>query len=327
MDDFITKFSNECNKYYSHGLLNNLISMRDVIKSKPSWYDEKLLLDFYYYNMSSIFSDTHPLEYRILMADMMPINNRKCLFRLDTTNIDVFKSVASKCNLDIIDDYGETFLFHLPIDNIRYITNLITSMDNLPLNIISKNGNTFLTRIIEEESFWENNVQELFSILSKKGYKFTLSLSHLIMKRSEHIDKYAMILSDDSFDLYSNLKWFRTVINTPNVYDVYILALFKRKDYREFLYRVYCIDFIRWDNNSQDYVEFILCCFDMSDTRTIEMLTFRDSEGNTVIHKMAQNHSKRLLDPLIRKFGSHIHTNNQGFTPKILYEQSKLFAT
>lgn len=271
MDDFITSLNkiNSTTNLSIESRQSHLEYIRDLVvyyKSNPSdipiWYNQEKLLDWYEQNLNLIILGDNIAE---ILVDMMPENKRTFLWKLysNMTPIPILKLAITKINPDILNDKKETFLFQVPsnpsskyLDKLNYIINVITEIDSLPLNHLSNHGNSFAMKIFTNTWFWNEistDIQWKFlNLLSKREFTFELShssiLSHMLMHYPDNKFYYYNFVRCQSWNPAKDPEWLQSLLLNDfpvNCYN-YIWALFKRKDYNSFLYRVYTSNHINW---------------------------------------------------------------------------------
>jgi hypothetical protein len=322
-------------------VLENLSNLMMI----PKWYDERKLLDWYIDNIGLISKNTENAK---ILISIMPNNSEQFLWELYSkmAPINIIKLVADKVKLDTLNRDKETFLFQVPgrkdiasmtinhwERSINYMIEVISQIDNLPLNHISDSEVTFIMSVMKSLNFWTYTDYDLkwklFNVLSKKGFKFMTNhrsiLSYMITVYPDTIPYYYIMLRCKSFDPSEDCEWLQSIFINKSRYvsHNYIWSLFRRKDYISFLYKTYININYNW---GIEYLEFISRCASYNNNKLINMLTYEDDNGNTVIHIMAKRHDKQLLFPIIGKFGSYLKLkeNSDGMNYNSLYQNSKL---
>ena len=307
----------------------------------PSWYDESVLLRWYEINLNLLVKGDEKSRF---LAEIMPKNETSFLWRLyhDMAPIYMLKEVAKKIPVTQLNSRGETFLFQIPkglprvdpgYDAIaNYITNVILEIQDLPLNHISNNHETFIVKLFRCSGFWDItriDIDKLLDALSQKGFAFQNKhqsiISNLITIHPDKINAYCLLVRPESYDITQDCEWIQVLYRKYSLIQRhnYVYYILHRNDYLSFLYNIYINREYYWGS---DYIRLIQQCANMDFDKVLHMLSYTNKNGNTVIHKMAKRHDKLLLTNIIGLFGNKltIKPNSKGFLPNQLYLNSKL---
>jgi hypothetical protein len=180
--------------------------------------------------------------------------------------------------------------------------------------------------------FWDstkNTQLELINKLSSLKYNFITrwksTLTDIIINHSKHIFAGSIFIEAELYNISKCFTWLKILVTKHfNGYiHNYIVYATRRKDYKTLLYNVYNDKSIYW---GIEFINLVLKCHDINCDRTIDMLSYVDDNGDTIIHKMAARHDKLLLYPIIDTFSDKlkIKPNIAGMTPATLYDNNKL---
>jgi hypothetical protein len=119
-------------------------------------------------------------------------------------------------------------------------------------------------------------------------------------------------------------RWlYHILTNKLDVVHNYIHYMFKREDYKRLFFELYKNLYINVWN--EKFIIFLKKASTYDNNKTYECINYQNETGNTVIHLMAKCHDKQTLQFCVNYFCAlTFGPNNEGKTPLVLYNESKL---
>ena len=239
--------------------------------------------------------------------------------------------MAGNIDFNYLNKEKETFLFMSTMGNhLDYLCKLLEKVNTIKIDICNNNELTFFDMLILRKQLNNtNHTKKLIRLLEKLNYNFnrtypsgrtflTLLLDNITTSR----DCYYEIMTLESYDIAIESEWLYLLSGSNITLHNYVNHMFRRKNYENLVLRLYknLINNV-WSNR---FILFLKKAKQLHPNKLIECLNYKDDNGNTLIHVMAESHDKITLQYTINCFKDRliIKPNNDGKTPLMLYEES-----
>lgn len=298
-------------------------------------YTKNVILPYLSYNTDEILTH-HKIVLPIIIA-LHP----EIIFNLATRdhfNI-FFPTIAKKINGNLVDSHNQTFMFY--IQKFNNITTVLRSDLDFNVNHTCKSGMTFLTSYLRYNTLTRYQYYELLPLLQERNYNFNnvstmnrsifSAISNLNTGTIDH-EILKDLLNMPEIDVTIELTWLKLIIdNYGKSYNANaefcnaMLIISIRNDYASFLFKL--ITKYIYYLTEEDFLKIILTFESKARGKLINMLQFKDDNGNTFIHVAARHRYKKILNltlNLTSLDNIKIGKNNDNKYPLDLYLENKL---
>lgn len=299
----------------------SLETIKNILKN----YEDNIIVD-----MIGRYIDQNIIK-RIL-SDILPYTDQSIIYRMTNTQlpVDKIESVSDRININYLYKENCTCLFY--ITDMEYLISLLSSEKlNFDINHINKFHNTFLTTIFTNERKITNvQFKTIMDILIRKKYDFTkiyigASLLDIIcLSSSCNINIIIDTMCIPNYDITVTTLWLYTLIKSLSVNHMRIIIsyILTRQDHKSFLNTIMNSYF--YASAETDILFIMNLIKSMNNTTLSEMITYKNTDGNTILHIASMHRLKKTIRFIKRIPNLIFEKNIDGKTPYDLYIDSSV---
>lgn len=261
-------------------------------------YDDEVVLDMIvsYINEPVIKSN---------LRNIFPLTKSPIIFKFIKANIPVhiIEQVADRININCLNKDKRTCLYYVTRGG--YLLELLSSNKlNFDINYIDPHSHTFLRNffLCDKNAYENGQIEKIMKIMMERKYNFNQLCNGMSLLDTvcvcKHISARNNIMSIPECDITLTILWIYALIHDNPVRHIGSASIHiipNRSDYESFLNKIISKYARSYATADQDIVLIMSMLQLCNNEKLIQMINYKNTEGNTVAHIAAIYHLDRVL--------------------------------